>query len=111
MSNTSIPSGGLRTEQRLGRRSGRTAEAETREMLLEQNRTEGEWKRFGDGTGDEKALASRPPCGGTVEALCGPACSAAPASPDQGFTVRRWRWSTLETAGGNRRRGLGLGAA
>lgn len=54
------------------------------------------WRR----TSDERAPASRPPCGDTVAALCGPAaCSAAPASPDQGLTVRFRRQSMLETAG------------
>lgn len=54
------------------------------------------WRR----TSDERALASRPPCGDTVTKLCGPAaCSAAPASPDQGLTVRCRRQSTPETAG------------
>lgn len=54
------------------------------------------WRR----TSDERAPASRPPCGDTVAALCGPAAySAAPASPDQGLTVRFRRQSMLETAG------------
>lgn len=78
-------------------------EAETKKKrccFSKTDRAEEEWKRFGDGrTSDEKALASRPPCGDTVTKLCGPdACSAAPASPDQGLTVRCRRQSTLETA-------------
>lgn len=80
-------------------------EAETKDAARaeEQREKEEVWRR----TSDEKALPSRPPCGDTVSSLCGPACPAAPASSDQGFTVRCRRWTPLE----HRRRGLGLGAA
>lgn len=102
MSNTSIPSGGLRTEQRLGRRSGQTAKQRQKDAARA-NRTEGEGRGL---AADErrKGTPSRPPCGDTVTVLCGPACSAAPASSDQGFTVRCRRWSTLETAGASPKR-------
>jgi hypothetical protein len=71
----------------------------------EQNR--GRRRRFGDWTSDEKALPRRPLCSDTVPPRCGPACSAAPASSDQGFTVRCRRWAPLERL----RTGLGWGAA
>lgn len=75
-------------------------EAETEKMLLEQDRAEEEWKRFGDGRATKGHLRVAHHCGNTVAALCGPAaCSAAPASPDQGLTVRCRRQSAQETAG------------